>query len=164
MSPLELLGSLSALRIRVAPNGGKLTLDPIAAVPADLLEQIKANKPEIMTLLEATKAKTPWMKLLNSGADTLHALSAVQALEGLDFGKIRIEADGSIVHSALILSDIKGFISAAREGYARFPYAFHLTVWAVKPAVDGEAVCVLLAAFGEPLPTAHTRKTYLENA
>lgn len=52
MTPLEVLGSLSLMGIHVRPRSKDiLTLDPISAVPAYLLEQTKIHKCEILTML-----------------------------------------------------------------------------------------------------------------
>jgi hypothetical protein len=153
MTPPEVLGSLALRRVRAAPNAGKLSLDPIAAVPADLLEQIKAKKPEILALLEQTKTNTPWQLLIKDAKNILDQLERVKARDGADFAKIRVEADHQIVHSSLIVSDVAGIHTAARDGFARYPYAFHLRVWAVKPPVDNQYTCILLTQYGTPLPS-----------
>ena len=67
MTPAALLDELTRRGVTITPNGDKLRLRPAAALPPDLVEQVRAHKPEILTLLRQSRSSPadPWPSSLD---------------------------------------------------------------------------------------------------
>ena len=58
MNAVAIIGELRRYHVALRVRGGRLFLRPISRVPADLLEHVRAHKPEILLTLERTPASS----------------------------------------------------------------------------------------------------------
>lgn len=59
MTPQQMLERLRSLGVTVAADGDAVVLRPASRVPADMLPNLKARKPELLALLGAPTASVP---------------------------------------------------------------------------------------------------------